>query len=246
MTDDLPGLRVRSLEESYRFDDDLATVLSEYVYHADDVDLTSTQQRELSPALRDPTATPGLNATLHPTASLVMVVHDDTTARMTSPIETELIGALTDAIPDDTDLSTGVVTPHNAQRGHLTDALPEDIEVNTVEGYQGGERDIIIVSGTVADPDLAASEDRFLLDRRRLTVAISRARYLSIVVCSHSLLSLVPTSTTDLDTGPSWARLFTIATDDPPRPAWSGPIEDYLDQQSTHPETTVAVYPATT
>ena len=59
------------------------------------------------------------------------------------------------------DPSLGVVTPHNAQRGALETVLPGDVTANTVEKYQGGERDIIAISATVSDPAFARREERF-------------------------------------------------------------------------------------
>jgi len=50
----------------------------------------------------------------------------------------------------------GVITPHNAQKGLLKNMLSEGCEnarVDTVERYQGGEADFIIISSTVSDPD---------------------------------------------------------------------------------------------
>jgi superfamily I DNA and/or RNA helicase len=55
--------------------------------------------------------------------------------------------------------SVGVVTPHNAQRGALDAVLPSTVTANTVEKYQGGERDIIAVSVTVSDSEFARREE---------------------------------------------------------------------------------------
>jgi superfamily I DNA and/or RNA helicase len=58
------------------------------------------------------------------------------------------------------------------------------------ERFQGGERTVIL--GSVAESDraylLASSE--FLLDPRRLTVALSRAKRKMILVASRSIFSL--------------------------------------------------------
>ena len=64
----------------------------------------------------------------------------------------------------------------------------ENLELNTVDGYQGREFDIIILSAVRAESykDNEESSTRksigFLNDERRLNVAITRAKYSLIVV----------------------------------------------------------------
>lgn len=67
--------------------------------------------------------------------------------------------------------SVGVVTPHYAQRGALGIVLPDSVTANTVEKYQGGERDMIAVSATVSDPGFARKEERSILNPRRPLVS---------------------------------------------------------------------------
>ncbi len=70
----------------------------------------------------------------------------------------------------------GVITPYSAQVRMLRDrlaALGSDLEVDTVDGFQGREKEALVIS-------LVRSNDRgevgFLADVRRLNVAITRAR----------------------------------------------------------------------
>ena len=84
--------------------------------------------------------------------------------------------------------TVGIVTGYLAQKAALrqrVDArrkqwphLPE-IEVDTVDAYQGRERDIIIYSVVRSNPE---GKIGFLRDDRRLNVALSRARDLLIIV----------------------------------------------------------------
>jgi hypothetical protein len=141
--------------------------------------------------------------------------------------------------------SVGVVTPHNAQRGALDTALPESVTANTVEKYQGGERDIIAVSATVSDPQFARNEERFILNPRRLLVAISRSKLLTIVVCSTALFEVAPEDSEHLDDGPVWARLFTQAVGRAPDPAWAGSLGEFVaDETTEHADVPVQVYPS--
>ena len=61
-----------------------------------------------------------------------------------------------------------------------------DIEVNTVDGYQGREKDIIIIS-TVRTQSLG-----FLRDYRRMNVAITRAKHMLWIVGNQKSLCLDP------------------------------------------------------
>jgi hypothetical protein len=95
----------------------------------------------------------------------------------------------------------GIVTPHRAQRAlvvrELTKLFPGeaafvDEAVDTVEKFQGGERHVIIVSFGVADADVIAGEEAFLMQLQRTNVAISRAQAKCIVVMSTTLAGHVP------------------------------------------------------
>src|SRR5262249_36429939 len=102
----------------------------------------------------------------------------------------------------DAEKGLGVVVPHRAQRAALQDAFPElsqlDPEsglpvlsaIDTVERFQGGERTGVLVSATESDPGYLLMAGEFLLDPRRLTVALSRAKRKLILVASRSVFSL--------------------------------------------------------
>jgi hypothetical protein len=96
----------------------------------------------------------------------------------------------------------GIVTPHRAQRALIVRRLREiftnhdpqmiDAAVDTVERFQGGQRDAIIISFGVGDPDLIAEEESFLLQLERTNVAISRARAKCVLVISEDLAYHLP------------------------------------------------------
>jgi superfamily I DNA and/or RNA helicase len=86
----------------------------------------------------------------------------------------------------------GIVVPHRAQKALLAARMPELAgAIDTVERFQGGERELIIVSATVSDREYAQSESSFLLDPRRLTVAISRPKRKLIILASRTVLRRV-------------------------------------------------------
>ena len=97
--------------------------------------------------------------------------------------------------------AVGVVTPHRAQQGLIITRLvsvfnakgpaADEIRdaVDTVERFQGQQRDIIIASYTLGDPDQIAEEEEFLLSLNRFNVIASRARAKLIVLVSHDILN---------------------------------------------------------
>ena len=77
----------------------------------------------------------------------------------------------------------GVISPYREQVHRLQRALP--VDAATVDGYQGQERDLIVVSTVRSN---ATGQVGFLSDHRRLNVAISRARFGTVVVgCAATL-----------------------------------------------------------
>lgn len=54
-----------------------------------------------------------------------------------------------------------------------------NIEFNTIDGFQGREMDVIILSLVRSNKN---SKIGFLTDRRRMNVAITRAKYLLVVI----------------------------------------------------------------
>src|SRR6202048_1935297 len=96
----------------------------------------------------------------------------------------------------------GIVVPHRAQLAAMRQSyphlcfldalsgLPVRSAIDTVESFQGGERTLILVSATESDRAYLLASSTFLLDPRRLTVAVSRAKQKMILVASRSIFSL--------------------------------------------------------
>jgi hypothetical protein len=103
----------------------------------------------------------------------------------------------------------GVVTPHRAQQGLIIGKLhqifggtgvpPELIRnaVDTVERFQGQQRDVILATFALGDPDAIQAEDEFLLSLNRFNVMSSRARAKLIVLVTQELVDHL---SSDLDT----------------------------------------------
>lgn len=95
-------------------------------------------------------------------------------------------------------IDTGIISPYRAQVQHLRQLLSKreffkplrrSISVNTVDGFQGQERDVIIIS-------LVRSNDEgqigFLRDLRRMNVAMTRARMKLIILGDVSTMTRHP------------------------------------------------------
>jgi uncharacterized protein len=89
-----------------------------------------------------------------------------------------------------------VVTPYNAQvvtlRQRFDDAGLTEVEVGTVDKFQGRQAPVVFVSMTASSADDVPRGIAFLLNRNRLNVAVSRAKYLSVIVQSPLLTEYLP------------------------------------------------------
>lgn len=85
----------------------------------------------------------------------------------------------------------GIITPYNAQVVLLKmmksneDKL-KDMEISTVDGFQGREKEAIIISMVRSN---SKKEVGFLSDRRRMNVAVTRARRQCCLVCDTETVS---------------------------------------------------------
>ena len=195
------GARMIQFEQSFRLDRDMAEFLRRSVYSRDKLNYHSLREGRLRSA---PHGSDFVRSVLDPEYPLVVIAHDEAQSQLRNDFERDLTAPLLAAlhgagyrVRD----GFGLVVPHRAQRASMQDVLRrtlpgvEDADevaraVDTVERFQGGERDAIIVSATESDPAYLLAAGKFLYDPRRLTVAISRARDKMILVASRSVFDL--------------------------------------------------------
>ena len=79
-----------------------------------------------------------------------------------------------------------IIAPYNAQVFDLKDKMP-GARIGTVDKFQGQEAPIVIYSMTTSTHADAPRGMGFLYSLNRLNVATSRAKALSILVCSPAL-----------------------------------------------------------
>ncbi|KAG0455958.1 hypothetical protein HPP92_023746 [Vanilla planifolia] len=85
----------------------------------------------------------------------------------------------------------GVITPYSAQVTCLKmlrskEEKLKDVEISTVDGFQGREKEAIIISMVRSNP---MKEVGFLTDQRRMNVAITRARRQCCIVCDTETIT---------------------------------------------------------
>jgi hypothetical protein len=247
---DDPLIPLHQLEITYRCHTDLAAFLQRWVYERDNLGYTSSRTASIS----TPTPqTDGIETVLDPDTPVVVVTYDDTTYQQSNPLE----ALLSEQLIHDVQLSdsVGIVTPHNAQRGLLEQQFQQDPvdnqpDIDTVERFQGGERDMIIVNGTVSDPDYIASESDFLLNLNRLNVAMSRMKKKLVVIAAESIFDHVPLDTDEYNQALLWKGLSRESglSDESVRPMWSGPVNEFIDipphqvDDRVNLETKVSIY----
>jgi hypothetical protein len=191
--------------ESFRLHAAMAEFLRQEVYRHDGIHYHSKKTDVLPAHDHDDNL---VAAVLRPDYPLVVVTHDEADSQVRNPFEQALIEPVLRALADPArhglgaEEGLGIVVPHRAQRAALqqsfpelciidpTSGLPVRSAIDTVERFQGGERTVIMVSATESDRAYLLASSTFLLDPRRLTVAVSRAKRKMILVASRSIFSL--------------------------------------------------------
>ncbi|MDP9375342.1 MAG: DNA2/NAM7 family helicase, partial [Chloroflexota bacterium] len=209
--------------ESFRLHADMAEFLRREIYAQDGIAYHSLK-RDTLPAY--PQEDPFVAAVLAPDHPLVVVVHDEEGSQQRNPFERDLIAPVLRALADrdtyalDPEHGLGVVVPHRAQRADLQERVPEltvrdaltgvvaRSAVDTVERFQGDERDAILVSATESDREYLLATGDFLLDPRRLTVALSRAKAKMVLVAARSVFGLFSADEETFANAQLWKNLL--------------------------------------
>jgi AAA domain/PD-(D/E)XK nuclease superfamily len=192
-------------QESFRLHKEMAEFLRREIYEQDGIAYHSAKEDFLElPATGDPF----VDAVLDPNHPIIVIAHDEARSQVANEFEQSLICALGDVLSAqpkeqfDSIEHVGIVVPHRKQRTALQQALPKLSQIDqstdeprgsaidTVERFQGGERTLILISATESDPQFLLSTSEFILDPRRLTVALSRAKRKLILVASESIFQI--------------------------------------------------------
>lgn len=201
-----------ALDESFRLHEDIAEFLNENIYFKDGIQFHSKRKELITPL---PAINGYVDAVMNPAYPIVVIEHTENASQQFNPSELLLTEPIIQACVQHLGLDgrngIGVVVPHRAQRALLCQRFPDLADVrsiDTVERFQGDERDVIIVSATASDPDYVLNEADFLLNLNRLNVAISRPRKKLIVIASRSVIDLLTSDLEIFENSILWKRLY--------------------------------------
>ena len=223
-------------EESFRIHRDVAEYLRREVYSEDGIDFYSRKKALHSSRSEDEFADAVVNAPY----PLILVIHSENQSQQRNELEQTLTQEILLALEElEGDKPAGVVVPHRAQRADLRTALNERTgnlrlvdSVDTVERFQGDERQVIIYSATESDPAYLRDTGAFLFDPRRLTVAISRAKTKLVVVASESVFDYLPTDEESFKNSAIWRNLREQACT---IPIWIGTVQGHRVEVRANP-----------
>ncbi len=204
------GFERVALDRSFRLHRVLADFIDRAIYQAD-TRFRSERSDVLAPLEG---GDPLVRAALLPDFPLVVIEHGEGMSQHLNSLEVELAARILRACVDELGLcaadGVGVVVPHRAQRAALERRMPglkKMRAVDTVERYQGGERDVIVLSATASEPHALEAEARFLFSRNRLNVAMSRPRKKLIVMASENLFHFLSADIELFESAALWKLL---------------------------------------
>ncbi|MDB5414227.1 MAG: hypothetical protein JWR10_2562 [Rubritepida sp.] len=196
------------LEETFRLNGPLAQFPERKFYPGRYFSAAPTTRLHLRSDWRDSLCLVSRIA-LDPGLPVVILVHDGLAGATSNPFEAALAAKFTSELADRVVGKNGrpttaefwsevaaVVSPHRAQNAAIRAMMPATLRsgafVETVDRIQGKERDAVILSYCVSDPEFALAEAEFIFSPERLNVASTRARTKLVLIISRRLLEAVP------------------------------------------------------
>lgn len=188
------------LEVTYRMNREITEFPSQTFYYSKLIPHESNADLRLT---HTPATDSLLDRILDPAQAVVLVETDDGFSQQRNLTEVALVVQLVERLVQTYGVDPeqiAVIAPHRAQNNEIAARLlsrlggsPNRLPlIDTVERIQGQERDVILVSLTVSDPDYILAEADFLMSPQRLNVALTRAIRKLVVIGSHSVFRLLP------------------------------------------------------
>jgi DNA replication ATP-dependent helicase Dna2 len=185
------------LDTTYRMNDQVCAVIGEVFYQGGLRPAAEAASRRMP-------FRPGghHDDVLDPDKSVVLARVDHLQPGMRSVEEANLVADLTEEIVNRHGVSPAdiaIIAPFRAQVRMLRSALQkkglpagDPLTVDTVERMQGQEREVVLVSLAVGDPDGLRRRSSFFFSTNRLNVSLSRARTKAILVASQGAFRALP------------------------------------------------------
>ncbi|MCA8953664.1 MAG: AAA family ATPase [Planctomycetes bacterium] len=191
------------LDTSYRLNDGVCRIVSESFYGG------GLRPSDCAAPRRMPFVAGGrLDEVLEPEQSVVWLRIDHRQPGQRSNEEANAVADLVEdlvrvhGVPPE---QVAVIAPFRAQVRLLRSRIQQKalsgfdrITVDTVERIQGQEREVVVVSLTIGDPDASSRRGAFHLSVNRLNVALSRARTKAVLVASAHAFDALPSDPTAL------------------------------------------------
>ncbi|NWF63320.1 MAG: AAA family ATPase [Chloroflexi bacterium] len=108
-----------------------------------------------------------------------------------NPLEAELVVKMVNGLMENgvSPENIAVISPYSAQVKLLRQKLNHGIEIDSVDGFQGREKEVVIVSLVRSNPE---GDVGFLADTRRMNVALTRAKRKLIVIGDSATITVHP------------------------------------------------------
>ena len=230
-------LPIYPLDRSFRLPQPVADLLTDLFYRHDGIELGGITDREPVPDVRSSVESDAIRTLVDPNEWISVLIHSGERDERSSEIEASITEAVLEEFqtvaPESEDIATGeisagVVIPFTAQRERLQRALDDDIQAQTVEKFQGGERDLILMSMVASDPGYVNQLSEFILSPYRFNVAASRMKRKLIIIASESVFQTSHPDADRYDDQVAWKRLYELtgALDADIEPESTGPIQD--------------------
>ncbi|AIU70298.1 hypothetical protein TEU_08130 [Thermococcus eurythermalis] len=243
------------LNETYRLPQIVADMLTDLFYIHDNIKLKSKKHeieklKEKSEKfkegllkhierLRDNHDTIPIASIIDPEYPVTLVLHDENRSTKVNEVEKIIISEIVKKLPKEytSEDKLGIVVPFKAQRAQIKSLLRElgleHVQVDTVERFQGGEKDIIIISLTASDPSYISAVLEFLFNPNRLNVAMSRMKEKLILIGSQEVFNA---TTKDIQKFEEliepWRTLFRKIRAYGEK-LWSGTLEEFVGELDT-------------
>ncbi|RLG50006.1 MAG: DNA helicase [Thermoproteota archaeon] len=232
-------LPLHQLEETHRLPTIAAEMHTELIYDRDGIKLKSKKQESKKQQLMQiqsiSTIDEWVRWVLHPDYPYVLIEHSDTSSTKANDVEAKIVSEIVKAIPPK--LEVGVVVPYRAHKARIYKELSEigkNVLVDTVERFQGGEKDIIIVSMASSDPTYLATVFDFIYNQNRFNVAASRMKEKLILVASRSFFTASAFDLEQFEKVKVWKRFYLRLRDRGEKLS--------LDSKSILPEVKIKAY----